>query len=339
MTPRLELIDAFLGRSGWSRRDLRPLAGDASFRSYGRLVANGRRAVLMDAPPPKEDVRPFVRVAGHLAKLGLSAPAILAADEEAGILLLEDLGDDTFSRLLAAGSDERALYTLAIDVLAYLHRLPTDRVLPVGLPRYDAGRLLDEALLFVDWYLPDRLGTAAGVPAAVRSSFIEAWTAVLPPVLSAPVTLVLRDYHVDNLMHLSARQGLAACGLLDFQDAVAGPAAYDVMSLLEDARRDVPDELAASLLDRYAAAVPVSEPRAFDEIFAILAAQRHCKVIGIFTRLHRRDGKPGYLPHIPRVWRLLERALRHPSLGPVADWFETHAPARLRTPGPTDTDR
>ena len=329
LAERTVVVDSFLERTGWSRRHLRPLAGDASFRRYSRLAANGRRAVLMDAPPPAENVRPFTRMVGHLIGLGLSAPLILAADEDAGLLLIEDFGDDTFTRLLAAGSDEHALYTLAIDVLAYLHRLPADIILPSGLPRYDARRLLDEALLLVDWYLPERLGAA--VPTPTRRSFIDAWMAVLPPVLDAPATLVLRDFHVDNLMRLPGRDGLAACGLLDFQDAVAGPAAYDVMSLLEDARRDVSDTLTAMMIERYAAAVGMTDRPRFEETFTILAAQRHSKVIGIFTRLHRRDGKPGYLPHIPRVWRLLGRALTHPALAPVASWFETHVPAALRT--------
>ena len=337
MSERTQVIDAFLERSGWSRRHLHPLAGDASFRRYGRLTANGRRAVLMDAPPPAENVRAFIRMAEHLIGLGLSAPAILSADEDAGILLLEDFGDDTFSRLLAAGSDERALYALAIDVLAYLHRLPAEGALPSDLPRYDARRLLDEALLFVDWYLPDRLGAA--VPSATRAAFIDAWMAVLPPVLAAPVTLVLRDFHVDNLMYLHGRGGISACGLLDFQDAVAGPAAYDVTSLLEDARRDVSDDLAALMIERYATAVDLADRANFQEMFTILAAQRHCKVIGIFTRLYRRDGKPGYLPHIPRVWRLLDRALEHRALSPVARWFAVHVPAGLRTSSPTEQRR
>ncbi len=332
MTDRTSVIDAFLERSGWSRRHLQPLAGDASFRRYGKLIANGRRAVLMDAPPLGETVRPFMSMVEHLIGLGLSAPAILCADEDAGLLLLEDFGDDTFSRLLAARGDEYALYALAIDVLAYVHRLPADDVVPPGLPRYDPSRLLDEALLFVDWYLPDFLATA--VATATRQAFVDAWTAVLPPVLAAPVTLVLRDFHVDNLMYLPEREGLSACGLLDFQDAVAGPAAYDVMSLLEDARRDVPDPLAASMIERYAAAVDLSDRGHFQKIFAVLAAQRHCKVIGIFTRLHKRDRKPAYLAHIPRVWRLLERALKHPALAPVAGWFETHVPAALRSSCP-----
>jgi aminoglycoside/choline kinase family phosphotransferase len=328
LSERTQIIDAFLQRSGWSPRHLQPLAGDASFRRYSRLVANGRRAVLMDAAPPAESVAPFMRIARHLIGLGLSAPAILSADEDAGVLLLEDFGDQTFSNLLATGSNEYALYALAIDVLAYLHRLPADVALPPHLPRYDAQRLLDEAFLFVDWYMPHHLGAA--VPSGTRAAFVDAWMAVLPPVLAAPVTLVLRDFHVDNLMYLPGREGLSACGLLDFQDAVAGPAAYDLLSLLEDARRDVSDELAASMTERYWNAADVADRAHFREVFTILAAQRHCKVIGIFTRLYRRDGKRAYLAHIPRVWRMLERTLESRGLAPLADWFKAHVPLVLR---------
>jgi aminoglycoside/choline kinase family phosphotransferase len=329
LSERTQIINAFLQRSGWSRQDLQPLAGDASFRRYSRLVANGRRAVLMDAAPPAESVVPFMQIAEHLIRLGLSAPAILSADEGAGILLLEDFGDQTFSRLLATGSNEYALYASAVDLLAYLHRLPADVALPPHLPRYDAQRLLEEALLFIDWYMPDHLGAA--VPAKTRAAFVDAWMAVLPPALAAPVTLVLRDFHVDNLIYLPGRQGLSACGLLDFQDAVAGPAAYDLLSLLEDARRDVSDELAASMIERYWKAVDGADRAKFREVFTILAAQRHCKVIGIFTRLSARDGKRAYLAHIPRVWRLLERALEYRGLAAVADWFEVHVPPAWRT--------
>jgi aminoglycoside/choline kinase family phosphotransferase len=282
----------------------------------------------MDAPPPHEDVRPFVRIARHLRGLGLSAPDILAEDVEAGLLLLEDLGDNTFTRLLDNGAAEEPLYALAVDVLVHLHRLPAARAVPPALPPYDDSRLLEEALLLTDWYLPTALGDAPAQ--AVRPAYIEAWREVLPLVGAQPRTLVLRDFHVDNLIRLRGREGTAACGLLDFQDAVAGPAAYDLMSLLEDARRDISTTLKATMLARYREGVPGLGWPAFETAFAILAAQRHAKVIGIFTRLCRRDGKSGYLVHIPRVWRLLEAALGHPALAPVATWFERHLPHEAR---------
>jgi aminoglycoside/choline kinase family phosphotransferase len=328
LADRARRIEAFLAANGWHWGNSKLLAGDASFRSYRRLENGGKRAVLMDAPPPHEDVRPFLRIARHLRGLGLSAPDILAEDVEAGLLLLEDLGDDTFTQLLDNGAAEEPLYALAVDVLAHLHRLPATTAVPPALPPYDDARMLDEALLLTDWYMPAALGDAT--PRAVRQTYIEAWREILPRVGAQPRTLVLRDFHVDNLMRLPGREGTAACGLLDFQDAVAGPAAYDLMSLLEDARRDISDALKATMLARYRQGVPGLDWAVFETVFAILAAQRHAKVIGIFTRLCRRDGKPGYLIHIPRVWRLLESALGHPAVAPVAAWFERYLPRGAR---------
>jgi N-acetylmuramate 1-kinase len=325
---RSRLIGRFLAEAGWPEAETRPLAGDASFRRYSRIRRNGARAILMDAPPGREDVRPFVRVARHLHALGLSAPAILAADETNGLLLLEDFGEDTFTRLLSAGSDEAALYRMAVDVLVYLHRLPTTRTLACELPGYDLRRLLEEALLLTDWYLPAIFEQPTAE--SIRAGCIAAWETVLAPLTRLPPTLVLRDFHVDNLMRLPDRPGLAACGLLDFQDAVAGPTAYDLMSLLEDARRDVSPAVKAAMLARYREGIGDSLDgrgwQEFESTFAILAAQRHAKVIGIFTRLSRRDGKPVYLRHIPRVWRMLEGALRHPALAPVAAWMQRRVP-------------
>ncbi len=328
MPDRPALVNAFLEAHGWRWSDSQPLAGDASFRTYRRLTDGARRAVLMDAPPQHEDVRPFARLARHLRALGLSAPSILAEDPVAGLLLIEDLGDDTYTRRLAAGDDEESLYALAVDVLIHLHRVPEGRVLPAGIPFYDHERLLQEAHLLTDWYMPEVLGRPTE-PAA-RQSYADAWLEVFPAAHAAPRTLVLRDFHVDNLMRLEGRGGVAACGLLDFQDAVAGPAAYDLMSLLEDARRDIDPGLKRRMLCRYREAFPDLDWIAFETVFAILAAQRHAKVIGIFTRLWRRDGKPAYLPHIPRVWRLLEAALGRPALGAVAAWFDRHLPQAAR---------
>ena len=321
-------IAAFLDAAGWGGADREALAGDASFRRYVRLTDGGRRAVLMDAPPPQEDVRPFARLARHLRGLGLSAPEIMAEDSEAGQLLLEDLGDDTYTRLLANGADEKALYALAVDVLVDLHRRPAALVIPQGLPPYDDTRLLDEACLFTDWYMPAIFGRPTA--SEVRDAFVEAWRGVFSTVHAQPRTLVLRDYHVDNLMRLRGRDGIAACGLLDFQDAVAGAAAYDLVSLLEDARRDITPDLTAAMLERYVSAFPEIDLVAFEAAYVILGAQRHAKVIGIFTRLCRRDGKAHYLVHIPRLWRLFERALEHPALDAVAQWVDRHVPRMSR---------
>lgn len=331
MAERAARIGAFLDGVGWGEVPRRMLAGDASFRRYHRLEGGGRRAVLMDAPPPQEDVRPFIAVARLLRGMGLSAPAIIAEDTEAGLLLLEDFGDSTYTRLLAAGADEAALYGLAVDLLVDLHRRFRSGA-PGLLPPYDDARLLTEASLLVDWYLP----AVTGHPAAadLRESYMALWRGLLPLARGVPETLVLRDYHVDNLMRLDARPGLAACGLLDFQDAVIGPIAYDLVSLLEDARRDVPAALQAAMRARYLAAFPALDRAAFDAAYAVLGAQRNCKIVGIFTRLCVRDGKPQYLGHIPRVWRLIEQDIRHPRLAPLASWLDRHIPASLRMAPP-----
>jgi aminoglycoside/choline kinase family phosphotransferase len=323
---RAARIAAFLAAAGWGAAERRTLAGDASFRRYDRLTRGGESAVLMDAPPPEEDVRPFLAVAGILRGLGLSAPAIVAQDVAAGLLLLEDLGDGTYTRLLAGGADEAALYALAVDALIELQcRFDPAAAL---LPRYDETRLLGEAALLVDWYVPAMTGEA--MPDALRQEYLDAWRAVLPQAAGAAPTLVLRDYHVDNLLHLPQRPGVAACGLLDFQDAVVGPASYDLVSLLEDARRDVAPALAERMIERYLAAFPTADRTAFLASYAVLGAQRNCKIVGIFTRLWRRDGKPQYLPHIARVWRLIERDLAHPALAPVADFLARTIPSPLR---------
>ena len=328
MSDRSALIDTFLKHAGWGEGERSTLAADASFRRYFRMRDGRRRAVLMDAPPPHEDVRPFIVVARHLLKLGLSAPRILALDETAGLLLLEDLGDDTYTSLLAAGADEEPLYVLAVDLLIGLHGRP--ETVPSGLPVYDDEMLIREATWLTDWYLPRATGTAT--PGPVRQSYIDAWLGLFPLVQAQPRTLVLRDFHVDNLIWLPDRPGIKACGLLDFQDAVAGAAAYDLMSLLEDARRDIDDRLARAMLDRYHGAFPDRDREAFETAYAILGAQRHAKVIGVFTRLAVRDGKSAYLVHIPRVLRLLTRSLRHPSLAAVAAWFEKHVPEEITVP-------
>ncbi|WP_299440113.1 phosphotransferase [uncultured Rhodospira sp.] len=325
--------DAFVSLAGWGDARVTFLAGDASFRTYHRLWRGTRSVVLMDAPPEHEDIRPFVRVARHLSGLGYSAPEVLAEDPAHGFLLLEDLGDETYTRRLAAGADEAALYTLAVDLLADLHRRPADMAAPPGLaPPYDDALLLQEARLLTDWFMPAVLGEAPDD--AALADYEAQWRAVFPPARAVPDTLVLRDFHVDNLLHVPGRPGLAGCGLLDFQDAVVGPLTYDVVSLLEDARRDMNPDLVATMRARYLSAVPGLDPEAFAASWAVLAAQRHAKVIGIFTRLSRRDGKPLYLDHIPRVWRLFEAALDHPALAGVRAWIDRYIPPERRTRPP-----
>jgi len=239
------------------------------------------------------------------------------------------LGDDTYTKIFARadGATERELYALAVDLLADLHRRDLGAILS-AIPDYDDGRLLAEAALLVDWYLP----AMTGEPAAqrLRREYVDLWTSLFPAARAGKATLVLRDFHVDNLMWLPGREGLKRLGLLDFQDAVKGPAAYDLVSLLEDARRDIDPSLVREMMDRYRAAFPALDRAAFDAAYSVLGAQRNCKIIGIFTRLAVRDKKPIYLGHIPRVWRLLEGDLAHPALRGLKDWLARHVPPQLR---------
>jgi N-acetylmuramate 1-kinase len=321
-------LAAFLGRCGWGGHQPVPLAADASFRSYYRLRYGRRRAVVMDAPPPREDVAAFITISTVLRDLGLSAPRILDEDRGRGFLLLEDFGDETYRRLLADGADEYALYGLAVDALAALQRRVATGE-PPDLPAYDEALLLAEAALLVDWYLPAVLG--APLDGRLREEYLDLWRPVLAQA-SVPFrpTLVLRDFHIDNLVYLRRRAGVRRCGLLDFQDAVCGPPSYDLISLTADARRDISEELAEAMTARYLAEFPQFDRPAFIRSAAIFAAQRNCKILGIFTRLWRRDGKPGYLPHIPRLWRLVERDLRDPCLAPIRLWLDRHLPSDAR---------
>lgn len=310
---------AFLADAGWDGAAVVPLAGDASFRRYFRVLDGGRRAVLMDAPPPHEDPRPFIAIAEHLLADGFAAPRILARDLEQGLVLIEDFGDLRVKEHLDAAPDtELAVYARAIDLLADLHRLPA-----ADVPPYDRAVYQREAGLLTEWYCP-----AIGLDVDA-DAYVRAWDAVLPIVeqSASPTVTVLRDYHAENIMLIDgpASHGL---GLLDFQDALAGHPAYDLVSLLQDARRDVPAEVEAAMLAHYKAVA--SPPADFDAAYAVLGAQRNAKIIGIFTRLWKRDGKPRYLSFLPRMWGLLERDLTHPALAPVADWFAANIPADKR---------
>lgn len=335
MTARDDLENAFLVAHGWADAQRHSIAGDASFRRYKRLTkADGASTILMDAAPPREDVRPFMAITRHLTAHGFSAPQLLAHDVENGFLLLEDLGDDRYSRAIAANADlEDPLYAAAVDTLAAMHALDLPQRLPVtdsityDVPEYDEALYLRETALFTDWYMPAILG--GPVSSEDRREFQALWAKVTNLTAQAKPVLVLRDYHADNLMWLPSRQGIAQVGLLDYQDAVRGHPAYDLVSLLEDARRDVPPVLAERMLARYIAATGAT-PDTFRCDYAILGAQRNTKIIGIFSRLYARDGKTVYLDLIPRVWGLLERDLAHPALKDIKAWFDARIPAAVR---------
>lgn len=307
----------FLEGTAWNHAACELLAGDASQRRYFRLRKDGLTAVLMDASAIPDTVPPFVRVDEHLRQLGLSAPEILARDETNGFLLLEDFGDATFARLLDEGSEPEALFTLATDVLIALHQ--QEGAIPKGLRPYDPERMLADLEVFPQWCVP-------ALSDAARAEFQAVWREVLPIAHQVPGSLLLRDYHAANLMVLPEREGVQKAGLLDFQDAYQGPVTYDLMSLLEDARRDVPESLRRDLVARYRARFPGLDADAFKTSFAILAALRHTRVLAIFERLSRLENKHDYKRlHSPRVERLLRSALEHPALAGVKHWMERHA--------------
>lgn len=317
--------DQFLRLAGYDPDAAKALPADCSFRRYFRL-SGARPALLMDSPPPTEDINPFVDLATHLGTLGLSVPTIEHCDRENGFAVIEDFGDATYTRLLASGADEVALYELAVDVLIDLHHDACAN--QIDVPAYDTNKLMAEAVLLPDWYMP--FLTDRKTPEDIRDDYMAAWQDVFSSLPEGePEVLVLRDYHVDNLMRLDGRDGVRACGLLDFQDAVIGHPAYDLMSLLEDARRDVSPELQISLRERYTRGCPRFATKAFDHWYVVLAAQRHAKVTGIFARQKLRDGKDVYLHHLPRVRSLMLDALRHEALAPVANWCEQHLPAAI----------
>jgi aminoglycoside/choline kinase family phosphotransferase len=308
----------FLKRCGWEGAEILPLAGDASFRRYFRVVAPKRQAVLMDAPPPHEDPRPFIRIAEHLTGLGFSAPAILGSDLEHGLVLLEDFGDARMREVVdAAPENEHRIYADVVRLLARLHQHPA-----ADLPPYGRSELQREVGLFVEWYCP-----AVGL-AVDEVGYRAAWDEAFDAIGGGATVTVLRDYHAENIMLIEGREGLAGLGLLDFQDALAGHPAYDLVSLLQDARRDVPEEIEAEMRALYAEVAGPDE--GFDAAYAILGAQRNAKILGIFIRLWKRDGKSTYLKYLPRVWGYFERDLKHPVLAGVAAWFAENIPSEKR---------
>lgn len=332
----------FIDQSQWVGAPYRLLAGDASFRTYYRVGDPGNHAVLMDARRDKREadpelvhytpinrlaanVMPFVTVTGLLREAGLSAPSVLASDTDQGLLLLEDLGDRLFSHQLRQNpADELGLYKAAAEVLVQLKSLPAESI---ALPRYDDAPLCAELSLFCDWFLPQAVG--AHKAAALKPEFMSIWREVLNDAELQHNVPVLRDYHADNLLWLPDREGAARVGLLDYQDALLGDAAYDMVSYLEDARRDVSPATVAAVLRHYLNLSGETED-GFMRRYAVLGAQRNCKIIGVFVRLCVRDAKPHYLDYLPRVWRMLEQEMKHPALGRIEEWMDKHIPSEFR---------
>jgi aminoglycoside/choline kinase family phosphotransferase len=316
---RDDLIAMFLARNGYAPSDVEPLAQDASLRRYLR-VRGDRPAVLMDAPPP-EDVRPFLRIASHLRGIGLRVPAILAADDARGLILEEDLGDDLLSLLLDRGDAPDPLLDAAVDALVVMQRAAP----PDGLPLWDAAMMASTAIATLfDWWWPARFGAPA--PAAVRLDVAAAIATMLEPVAAGPRCFVHRDYFAGNLLLLPDRR----VGIIDFQGAAIGHPAYDLVSLLQDARRDIPQASRRRAFERYQAARPELDAADFQSAFTACAAQRHLRVACQWVRLALRDGRPQYLAYGPRTWRLLEDALSQPAAQPLAEALNRWIPAGQR---------
>ena len=311
---------SFLACNGWAGAEILPLAADASFRRYFRVRRDGRNAVLMDAPPQHDDPRPFIAVAEWLVENQFSAPRIMASDLDQGLVLLEDFGDIRMRETLDDNPAlERGLYREVVSLLAILARQPA-----MALKPYDLNEYQRELAIFTDWYCPD-LGLEVDV-----AGYTALWDRLLAPVIAQtqPAVTVLRDYHAENIMLIKGREGIARLGLLDFQDALAGHPAYDLASLLQDARRDVSAGLEDEMLRHYHT---ISSPAAgFDDAYHVLAAQRNLKILGIFTRLWRRDGKPRYRSFQPRMWGYVERSLNQPVLAPLKAWLDYNIPVPQR---------
>ena len=357
MAERDDQARDFLNHAGWKGAALAPLPGDASTRRYARVTMGGCRAMLMDQPQSAEtpaapahatpeerralgynavarlagaDCARFVAVSNYLRGLGLSAPEIYAADPARGFVLIEDLSDALYADVLTDGADPRALYESAAEVLAALHADDAPAILhpEKALLPYDETALLAEIDLMTEWYLPYALNRAAASDEIAEHRAL--WRDAIASVQEPSLVFVHRDYHAQNLLWLPDREGVARVGLIDFQDAVAGSRAYDLISLIEDARRDVAPQIAATTTAHYISAIPGLDAERFEAQMAVMAAQRNAKIAGIFARLYRRDGKPRYLAYLPRVWGYLNRDLEHPALGSLKSWYDRTIPPEAR---------
>lgn len=346
---RLKALREFLDACGYIDATRKHMAGDASTRSYARLIRDDGVVILMNSPQRAdgaaiyngksysaavhlaENVKSFIAIDEGLRAAGISAPAIHHFDLDHGFLILEDFGSEG----VLEGNPPRPIverYETATDVLAVLHGKTLPEVLPLGnqtyaIPAFDTDALLIEIGLMPEWYLPDR---NAPLSEEKRAEFFAIWRELLKKPLAAPKTWTIRDYHSPNLIWLAERSGIERIGVIDFQDTVLGPHSYDVVSLLQDARIDVPEALELALLSRYIKARRTEDasfdPAAFAELYAIMSAQRNTRLLGTFARLNRRDGKPNYLRHQPRIWTYLQRSLAHPALGSLRDWYLANVP-------------
>lgn len=329
------LFGQFLKTHGYNINEITALKGDASRRCFYRHIKNNKSVIIIDANPNLgEDPSSYAAVTYLLQKHRFSVPEILASDINHGFFIVEDFGDDLFARVLTGDAQKAdSLYKNALDLLVTLQKTTIEPILSYGdgtykLQNYDINRFISEVKIFTDWYFPEI--TKRPTPTSAKDELNTIMRGLLLPVVNQSSGLVLRDYHAENLMVLANRNGIQAVGLLDYQDAVIGNHAYDVVSLLQDARRDISPEFETKMRDYFITQAKITDTEAFVRDYYILGAQRNIKILGIFTRLWLRDRKDHYLPHMKRVWGYLERDLAQPQLQPLKNWFDRWLPASLR---------
>ena len=333
MNIRNTIISDFLVSSGWANSQRNALEADASSRKYERLRSESNHALLMICPPEGENIHEFIKVTDYLLEKKYSVPNIFSKDPKKGLLIIEDFGDTTFRKVAGKTVGDGVLYSSALQVLIKMHSNQSRDWSRLNLPAYNTDLLLKELSIFCEWFLPNFLTTKTLKSAS--ADFKKIWMRLISEHLVLEPTLVLRDFHADNLFWLPKRKGEQKCGLIDYQDAVIGSPAYDLMSLLEDARRDIPIDLYNKIKNDYISAFPSLDITKFNKEFTLLSAQRHCKVLGIFSRLCQRDNKNKYLEHMPRVWQLLEKSCKSAFLSPLEAWLNEFIPFEKRYKLPT----
>ena len=316
----------FLIKNGFTKFFIKPIKADASFRKYYRVTHKKKNFILVSSPKNKENNNGYLRISRLFNQIGLSVPKVFDYDKKNGLFLIEDFGSNTFSKYLSSGMGEEKLYNLAIENLIYLQKKSNPFIKQV--PQYTNKMFLDEIRLFLLWYWPAIFKKKPSKN--IIKSFEKIWKDLLLKNLNTKKVLVHRDFHIDNLFFLKNRKNFKSCGLIDFQDTVIGPSSYDLVSLLEDARRDVNDKVVCKMYDKFIKQFNASNKEIFKKEYIVLAANRHIKVIGIFTRLFFRDGKKQYLKHIPRIWRLLEKNLLSNNLYSLKLWLDNYFPKKYR---------
>ena len=316
----------FFIKNNFKNYSLTPIKSDASFRKFFFIKDKNKSFVFFTSPKLKENNTGYIKVSKLFSKIGLSVPKIIDYDKKKGFFLIEDFGNNTYSKYLKDGFSEYKLYDLAVENLIYLQK--KTHFFPKNSSKYTNKKFMDEVKLFLLWYWPAIFKKKP--EKTITYSFLKIWNELLLPMLNAKKVIVHRDFHIDNLFFLKDRLGIQKCGLIDFQDSIEGPRAYDLVSLLEDARRDVNQKIYSQMYAKFVKTLNKSDKKKFQKEYQILAANRHIKVIGIFTRLYVRDGKKNYIKHIPRLWNLLEKNLESTNLLSLRLWFNEYFPKKYR---------